>query len=75
MLKYIGCKNLDLMLESILPKNILIKNSLNITSVETEIEMLDEMSNLSRINKNFKTFIGMGYYNNITPSVIHRNMI
>ena len=37
--------------------------------------MLDEMSNLSRTNKNFKSYIGMGYYNNITPSVIHRNMI
>ena len=37
--------------------------------------MLDEMSALSRTNKNFKSYIGMGYYNNITPSVIHRNMI
>ena len=33
------------------------------------------MSTLSRTNKNFKSYIGMGYYNNITPSVIHRNMI
>ncbi len=75
MLKLIECNSLEKMLESILPKNILMKESLDIPFVETEIEMLDEMSNLSRTNKNFKTYIGMGYYNNITPSVIHRNMI
>ena len=60
MLKTIGCKSLEHMLESILPKNILIKNPLKIPFVETEIEMLDEMSNLSRTNKNFKSYIGNG---------------
>ena len=60
MLKFIECNSLEKMLESILPKNILMKESLNIPFIETEIEMLDEMSNLSRTNKNFKTYIGMG---------------
>ena len=32
----------------------LLKDKLNIQSIDTEIEMLDEMSNLSRTNKNFK---------------------
>ena len=75
MLKTLNSNSLDDLLKSILPKNILIKEKLNIESVDTEIEMLDEMSVLSRTNKNFKSYIGMGYYNNITPSVIHRNMI
>ena len=75
MLNKIKCNSLDDLLKSILPKKILIKEKLKINSVDTEIEMLDEMSNLSRTNKNFKTYIGMGYYNNITPSVIHRNLI
>ena len=75
MLHEINCNSLDDLLNSTLPKNILIKEKLNIETVDTEIEMLDEMSNLSRTNKNFKSYIGMGYYNNITPSVIHRNMI
>ena len=75
MLEEIGCKSLNDLLESTLPNNILINDSLNIPVLDTEIEMLDEMSSLSRTNKNFKSYIGMGYYNNITPSVIHRNMI
>ena len=75
MLKEIGCKSLKDLLKSTLPSNILQNDSLDIPFLDTEIEMLDEMSVLSRTNKNFKTYIGMGYYNNITPSVIHRNMI
>jgi len=75
MLKEIGCKTLIDLLKSTLPNNILQKDSLDIPALDTEIEMLDEMSDLSRTNKNFKSYIGMGYYNNITPSVIHRNMI
>jgi len=75
MLKEIGCKSLKDLLKSTLPNNILQNDSLNIPVLDTEIEMLDEMSALSRTNKNFKSYIGMGYYNNITPSVIHRNMI
>ena len=75
MLKEIGCQSLKDLLESTLPKNILINDPLKIPVLDTEIEMLDEMSTLSRTNKNFKSYIGMGYYNNITPSVIHRNMI
>ena len=75
MLKEIGCKSLIDFLKSTLPNNILQNDSLDIPVLDTEIEMLDEMSALSRTNKNFKSYIGMGYYNNITPSVIHRNMI
>ena len=75
MLKALNCSSLNQLLNSILPENIILKDKLKIESIDTEIEMLDEMSNLSRTNKNFKSYIGMGYYNNITPSVIHRNMI
>jgi len=75
MLKKINCKSFKDLLELTLPKNILINKNMNIPVLDTEIEMLDEMSTLSRTNLNFKNFIGMGYYNNITPSVIHRNMI
>ena len=75
MLKNINCKSLNELLKLTLPKNILIKKHMNIQVLDTEIEMLDEMFTLSRTYLNFKNYIGMGYYNNITPSVIHRNMI
>ena len=75
MLNEIKCNSLNDLLNSTLPKDIISQDDLEIEAIDTEIEMLDEMSNLSRTNMNFKSYIGMGYYNNITPSVIHRNMI
>ena len=48
MLKELKCESLNDLLNSILPKNILLKDKLTIESIDTEIEMLDEMSNLSR---------------------------
>ena len=52
MLQSIDCTSLDNLLELTLPKNILIKEKMNIPFLDTEIEMLDEMSDLSRKNKN-----------------------
>ena len=68
MLNEIKCNSLNDLLNSTLPKDIISQDDLEIEAIDTEIEMLDEMSNLSRTNKNFKSYIGMGYYNNITPS-------
>ena len=55
MLKELKCDSLEDLLHSILPKNILLKDKLHIEAINTEIEMLDEMSNLSRTNMNFKS--------------------
>ena len=74
MLKEIGCKSLKDLLKSTLPNNILQNDSLDIPFLDTEIEMLDEMSALSRTNKNFKSYIGMGYYNNITAHGVHQSL-
>ena len=57
MLKILKCNTLDDLLSSILPKNIMLKDKINIQSIDTEIEMLDEMSNLSRTNKNSSSML------------------
>ena len=46
MLKEIGCKSLKDFLKSTIPNNILQNDSLDIPVLDTEIEMLDEMSTL-----------------------------
>ena len=57
MLKEVGYKSIKDFLKSTLPNNILQKDYLNIPVLETEIEMLDEMSTISRTNKNFKVIL------------------
>ena len=41
----------------------------------SEESTLSYLKKMASCNQVFKSYIGMGYYNNITPSVIHRNMI
>ena len=39
------------------------------------MEFLKEIKKLSSLNKNFKTYIGLGYHDTFTPSVIQRNIL
>uniref|UniRef100_A0A453F8V7 glycine dehydrogenase (aminomethyl-transferring) n=1 Tax=Aegilops tauschii subsp. strangulata TaxID=200361 RepID=A0A453F8V7_AEGTS len=41
----------------------------------TESQMLDHMAHLASMNKTYKSFIGMGYYNTHIPAVILRNLM
>ncbi len=53
----------------------LLTKKLNLNNALTETELLAEMQELSSKNKIFKNFIGMGYNETITPSVIKRNIL
>ena len=39
------------------------------------MEFLKQIKKLSYLNKNFKTYIGLGYHDSFTPSVIQRNIL
>ncbi len=75
MLQVIGVNTIDEMLYEILPDSIRLKKPLNIGSGLNEYEYLNHLKALGNKNKMFKTFIGMGYYDTITPGVITRNVL
>ena len=74
MLKTIGVQSLDELIEKTLPANIYNKEGLNLSSGLSEFEFLKSLKETAKKNKIFKTYIGMGFYNCITPSVILRNV-
>ena len=41
----------------------------------SENDALKKLKSISKKNKIFRNFIGMGYYNSITPNVILRNIL
>ena len=74
MLEDIGVTSLDKLIEKTIPENILLKGKLNLPDSISEQEWLKEADDISKLNGNFKTYIGMGYYGTITPPVILRNV-
>ena len=75
MLKIIGVKSIEDLLSQTIPEKIRLKSDLDIPDSISEMEFLKEIKKLSYLNKNFKTYIGLGYHDSFTPSVIQRNIL
>lgn len=74
MLKKIGLNTLDELIDKTLPKNIRLKNPLNLPEAMTENEFAAHITQLANKNKKYTNFIGQGWYGSITPAVIQRNI-
>ena len=75
ILKTIGVKSIEHLLKDKIPKSIIINKKLELPDSITEHEFLKEIKSLSSMNKKFKTYIGLGYHDTFTPSVIQRNIL
>lgn len=74
MLKTIGINTLEALINKTIPASIQLKKSLKIPAAVSEFEYLTELKKIASTNKIYKTYIGQGYYNTITPNVILRNV-
>jgi glycine cleavage system P protein (glycine dehydrogenase) len=74
MLAAIGLGSLDELVDKTVPSGIRLNKKLNIASPMSEFEYITELKKIANKNKVFKTYIGQGYYDTITPSVILRNL-
>jgi glycine dehydrogenase len=75
MLKELGYKNLDELIKDTVPGKILSKDDLEIGDPNSEYKALRKLKNISKKNKIYSSFIGMGYYGTYTPYVILRNIL
>jgi glycine dehydrogenase len=75
MLKTIGLSSVDELIDQTVPAAIRLKKPLNLPGGLNEMEYLNHLRKLASKNKIYRTYIGMGYYNTITPGVIQRNML
>ncbi len=74
MLKEIGCDSLDQLIDETVPSNIRLKEPLNLPEAMSEYQYLQEIAEIAKKNKIWRSYIGLGYYDCITPSVILRNI-
>ena len=74
MLQKIGVKNLDELINRTIPGDIRLKEPLDLPAAMTEYQYGKHIAELAAMNKQYTTYIGMGWYNTITPAVIQRNV-
>jgi glycine dehydrogenase len=74
MLEKMGLSSVDQLIDETIPANIRLENDLNIEEGMDEYSYLQHVRQLAFQNKIYKTYIGLGYYNTIVPSVIMRNV-
>lgn len=77
MLKAVGFKTLDEFVSAVVPSHIQTKNKISLGALSngmSEQEALDRLLSYANENQLFRSFIGMGYYDTATPTVILRNI-
>ncbi|MDC0333530.1 aminomethyl-transferring glycine dehydrogenase [Candidatus Pelagibacter sp.] len=75
MLNELGFDNLDELISKTVPEKILLKEDLGIGEPNSEYEALRKLKVISKQNRIYSNFIGMGYYGTYTPYVILRNIL
>ena len=75
MLKATEAKSLDALMEEAIPRRIRLPHKLRLPEGQSEYEFLRELRTLAAKNELFKSYLGLGYSDCITPSVILRNVL
>jgi glycine dehydrogenase len=75
MLEAIGVKSVQELVDKTIPAQIRLNGELKIDNAMSEQDYLQHIQALGQQNKVFRSFIGLGYNETITPSVILRNVL
>ncbi|MBK3516944.1 aminomethyl-transferring glycine dehydrogenase [Carboxylicivirga marina] len=75
MLTKIGASSLEELIDQTVPSSIRLEKPLNISKGLTERQYFRKIHDIAQQNKVYNTYIGMGYYDVITPAVITRNVL
>jgi glycine dehydrogenase len=72
MLAAVGASSLDTLIDEAIPASIRLKTPLNLPPAESEHQYLRRLGHLAHRNLVFRSYIGLGYHDTVTPSVILR---
>jgi len=75
MLRTVKATSLEELIGQTVPQNIRLTKPLNLPPAKTEAQFLEHLKALAKENILCKSYIGMGYYNTHTPTVILRNIL
>ncbi|MBW4624418.1 MAG: aminomethyl-transferring glycine dehydrogenase [Brasilonema octagenarum HA4186-MV1] len=75
LLEVLGYGTLDEVIDQAVPQAIRLSDSLELPEAENEYAALAQLKEIASKNQVFRSFLGMGYYDCITPPVIGRNIL
>ncbi|MBW4478461.1 MAG: aminomethyl-transferring glycine dehydrogenase [Tolypothrix brevis GSE-NOS-MK-07-07A] len=75
MLELLGISNLDTLIDKTVPQAIRLKQPLQLPEALSEYAALAKLKQIAVKNEVYRSFIGMGYSDCITPPVIQRNIL
>ena len=75
MLSAIGLDSLEALVDATVPAAIRLRRPLRLPDPRGEHELIDDLRKVASRNQVYRSFIGMGYHDCITPPVIQRNVL
>ena len=75
MLAALGYASLDEMIDATVPAAIRLRGPLKLPPAQTEYEALAALRAVARKNRLSRSFLGLGFYETITPPTIQRNIL
>jgi glycine dehydrogenase len=75
MLEVLGYPTLDALIDAIVPEDIRLRRPLALPAARTEREAVADLRAMAGKNQIFRSYLGMGYSDTITPPVILRNIL
>lgn len=75
MLSILGLNTLDELITKTIPPAIHLENRLNLPTAQSEYAALNQLKSIASKNKIYRSYLGMGYHDCITPAVIQRNIL
>jgi glycine dehydrogenase len=72
MLATVKAPTLDALIDEVIPEAIRLARPLQLPDAESESTYLARLESIAALNKVYRSFIGLGYHDTLTPSVIRR---
>src|SRR4051812_21764634 len=75
MLEFLGVSTIEEFIDQVVPESIRTKQGANFATPPTEERALSLVRDIACKNKVYRSLIGLGYYDTLTPTVIQRNVL
>ena len=75
MLQVVGVDSVDALMHKVYPEGIFLEKPLDLPEPMTERELSEHLFELGSRNRIFTSYIGMGWYDTVTPQPIIRNVL